>query len=397
MNAYDVLVSNQKFAVIGMSDDTTRYSYRVFNKLLDYDKTVYGINPRLNHVDEHTIYQDLTSIEDDIDIAVLMVNPKIGIHYLESIKNKNIPYLWIQPGAQSDEIISKAKTLGLKVIESCVLREYKAKEIKAVISDLDETLLQKDKTISEVNLRGIQALKEKGIYFIMATGRPFYSIRETLDTLDLYGPEDLSISYNGGMIHHNQTKEILSVNKLDNDLANWIYQLGLDEGVCMHIYVENQTYAYNMNDEEREHVKNFEGMVEQNHQSLSFLKDQPILKVLFQNLDMDYLHSLEDKIPSEIKDKLEISYSSSRYMEFNPKGVSKGAAVEFVAKYLNIKIDDILAIGDNLNDLGMLKISGVSGAPLNAHEAIKEVAIYNSNKNYDEGAVYDILKKTKVI
>ena len=397
MNAYDVMVSHQNFAVIGMSDNPDRYSYKVYKKLQENNKTVYGINPRLESVEGEAVYNELTDLPKPIDIAVLMVNPKIGIDYIETIKAQNIPYLWIQPGAESAEIIEKAKRLNLNVIESCVLREYKAKEIKAVICDLDETLLQADRTVSDLNKRAIQALRDKDILFIPATGRPYYSIKQTLDELDLYGEHDLAISYNGGMVHQTKNNKKLVIHDMDFDLVNWLYKFGRDKDVTIHTYIEDKTFAYNLNDGEREYLKHFPGIVEHHDEDLTFLKDTPLLKILFQNTDLDYLKSIEKEIPNHVKEQLEISYSSNRYLEFNPIGISKGMAVEYIAEKLNIRLEDILSIGDNLNDLSMLQMTGVSGAPANAVDIVKDAVIYNSPRTHENSAVYDILKRTKLI
>jgi len=85
-----------------------------------------------------------------------------------------------------------------------------------------------------------------------------------------------------------------------------------------------------MNDDERHHCRNFPGFHENFEESLHFLKDTKILKILYQDLNLDYLRKLEANIPQNIKDQLEISYSSNRYLEFKPKGVSKGMAVKEV-------------------------------------------------------------------
>ena len=84
-------------------------------------------------------------------------------------------------------------------------------------------------------------------------------------------------------------------------------------------------------------------------------------------------------------------------MEINPKGVSKGNALKYIANHLDISLKDTLAIGDNLNDLSMLEIAGLSGAPANARDAILDVVIYKSPRTYNQSAVYDILRLTKVI
>lgn len=264
--------------------------------------------------------------------------------------------------------------------------------IQAVICDLDETLLDDEKNISNEDFKTIQTIRDKGIHFIPATGRPFYSLKQTLIDLNLFKKHDLTISYNGGMIHQNHDEKALKSHHLDFDLVSYLFDYGQKEKVTMHVYIEDLTYTFNMNDDERHHCRNFPGFHENFEESLHFLKGTEILKILYQDLDLDYLRKLEANIPQNIKDQLEISYSSNRYLEFNPKGVSKGMAVKEVSDVLDIPIENILTIGDNLNDLSMIQISGKSAAPNNAVEAIKKSADYISPYTYNESCVSDIIK-----
>lgn len=264
--------------------------------------------------------------------------------------------------------------------------------IKAIISDLDETLLTLEKDVSEKNKAAIDKIRQQGLYFIPATGRPFYSMQKTLKDLNLFKEDDYAISYNGGMIHRNHDQKVIVHHDLDFDLISALFEIGQKEKLAMHVYSEHLTYAFNMNDEERHHIRNFPGVKESHETSLDFLKDEKLIKILYQDLDLDYLRSVEKTIPQDLKDQLEISYSSNRYLEFNPKGISKGMAILEVAKILGIKAEEILTIGDNLNDLSMLLASGYSGAPQNAVDTVKKHVDYVSPYPFTQDSVADIIK-----
>ena len=111
---------NNKWAVIGVTDDKDKYGYKIYQKLKE-NKKVYGINPKYNNIDDNIIYPNIESINDNIDIVVFVVNPGIGIKYLDSIINKKIKYIWLQPGTESDELIKKAQYNNIIVIKACVL------------------------------------------------------------------------------------------------------------------------------------------------------------------------------------------------------------------------------------------------------------------------------------
>ncbi|NLW14916.1 MAG: HAD family phosphatase [Erysipelothrix sp.] len=263
--------------------------------------------------------------------------------------------------------------------------------IKAIICDLDETLLDLNKQVSAKDIETIRSLKDKGISFVPATGRPYFSIKQTIKDLGLLEEDDISITYNGGMIHRNHDHKILDENGLTDELAGWLFDFGVRNDICMHVYVEELTYHFNLNDEEKHHCRNFEGFTELSVTSLDELNGTPIIKMLYQDLDIEYLRSIEAQIPQKYKDQLEISYSSGRYLEFNPKGVSKGEAIKHLADILNIDVKNMLSIGDNFNDMTMIQTAGKSGAPKNAVQELKDIADYVSSYTHTESTVSDII------
>lgn len=124
MNAYDILVNHQKYAVIGLNDNPDKYAYKIYKKLKEKGKTVYGINPKYDEVDGDLVYNTLNDLPEKVDVAIFLVNPLIGINYLPTLKDLEIKTVWLQPGAEDEALIEKAQDLGLTVIEACVLALY---------------------------------------------------------------------------------------------------------------------------------------------------------------------------------------------------------------------------------------------------------------------------------
>lgn len=124
MSDYEVLTQSQNIAVIGMNADPKKYANKIYRKLKEHNKTVYGVNPNYTEIDGEKIYASITTIEEPVDMVVMVVAPKHGINMLEAIKDKGVETLWLQPGTISDELVTKATDLGLNVIDNCVLREY---------------------------------------------------------------------------------------------------------------------------------------------------------------------------------------------------------------------------------------------------------------------------------
>lgn len=90
---------------------------------------------------------------------------------------------------------------------------------------------------------------------------------------------------------------------------------------------------------------------------------------------------------------MDVSYSSNRYIEFNHKGVNKGAGLKKLADLLHIDIQDTIAIGDNYNDLSMIKDAGLGVGVQNAAPGIKPDCDYITTATCEEGAVCEVIEK----
>lgn len=130
-NAYEILTTSQNFVVAGINNKPDKYAYRIYKLLEEKGKQVIGVNPNYTEIEEKTVYPSISEVPGSIDVVVMVVNPKIGIHMLEAIKEKGAKVLWLQPGTMNDALLAKAKELELNIIEACVLAVYAINEPKA--------------------------------------------------------------------------------------------------------------------------------------------------------------------------------------------------------------------------------------------------------------------------
>ena len=120
---------------------------------------------------------------------------------------------------------------------------------------------------------------------------------------------------------------------------------------------------------------------------------EKIAKILYEKRDMDYLKVLALKLPQSIQDTCSIAFSSGRYLEMNTKGVDKGYGMRWLVDYLGYDMDETIGIGDNYNDVEMIKTAKLGCAVACARDDIKELAQYVTKKDYDEGAVSEVIEK----
>ena len=91
--------------------------------------------------------------------------------------------------------------------------------------------------------------------------------------------------------------------------------------------------------------------------------------------------------------RVAVSYSSNRYMEFNALGIDKGKGLIDLANKLGIDIKDTIAIGDNYNDISMLKASGLAVGANNAAEDVKNICDYVTMADNNEGVVAEVIER----
>ena len=126
---------------------------------------------------------------------------------------------------------------------------------------------------------------------------------------------------------------------------------------------------------------------EQLHHFVLYYFSQIIYKV-----DYGYLKKIEDDL-KDITGDLDVSYSSNRYIEFNHQGVNKGQGLKKLADILGVDIKETIAIGDNFNDLSMIKVAGLGVGVQNTVEDMKKECDVITKATNNENAVAEVISK----
>jgi len=264
---------------------------------------------------------------------------------------------------------------------------------KIIACDLDETLLNSDRIVSEQNVRAIKKASELGVKFVPATGRGYNSVKKTLEEIGLFDKEnEYVISYNGGAVTENKGNKLLYFEGIPFELAKELYRRGKQYNVCTHVYTKDIVYIYRIFKEEIDYIYGRMEFKETLEDNIDFLAGQDIVKVLYVNTDYSYLKQIENDL-KDLTKEIDISYSSNRYIEFNHKGVNKGKGLLFIAKLLGIKQEDTIAIGDNFNDLPMIRAAGLGIGVKNTVENMKPLCDYITNATNNENAIAEVIEK----
>jgi predicted CoA-binding protein len=110
------------WAVVGVSDDRSKYGNKIFLSLRDAGYRVYAINPKLTEVEGAPCYASVRELPEVPDVVDMVVPPKVGEQVVSDCIAAGVKRIWFQPGSESPEAIQKAQQAGLEVVhDACIL------------------------------------------------------------------------------------------------------------------------------------------------------------------------------------------------------------------------------------------------------------------------------------
>ena len=247
--------------------------------------------------------------------------------------------------------------------------------------------------VVEENLWAIKKCQELGIKFVPATGRGFYSLRQTLEELgqgDQAG--QYTICYNGGAVFENKGPRLISFTGMDGDLVEEIFKRGQELGLGMHIYTEDQVYGYQLTQEEIDFCQGRADFAALPGGDLTALRASGarFAKILYVDTDFPRLKKLRKDL-ADFEKVSEMSFSSNRYLEFNPPKVNKGTGLKKLCQELGYQLDETMAIGDSFNDLAMIKAAGTGVGVANVSPEMRADCDKITEKTFDQGAVAEAI------
>jgi Cof subfamily protein (haloacid dehalogenase superfamily) len=259
---------------------------------------------------------------------------------------------------------------------------------KLLCLDMDGTLLNSEGKVSEKNLEAIRKAHEKGVKVTVCTGRLFASARYYAEMLGVKVPV---IASNGAYIREKDNDRVIYKSNLgfDNLMQvlevlkkfNLTYYFNTFDTVLMERLDPNNAYARINKSLPKDkqikllEVKDWEAALKHNEEEL--------LKCICVDKDAERIA----RAKRELQNNKELEVVSSMYnnVEIMKKGVSKGRAVEVLAGFYNLRREEVMCIGDNENDISMLRYAGMGVAMGNGEDFVKEVADYITDTNNNEG------------
>lgn len=256
-------------------------------------------------------------------------------------------------------------------------------DIKAIVLDIDGTLLTSNQVISEKTKKALIAAQANGIKVILASGRPTTGMLELAEQLDLPEYAGLLVSYNGSRVTDCLTKEVLFNQALDIETGQAILaHLKKFDVIPM---IDKDEYLY-VNDVYNNLLHLPEGdfnIIEYEARGGNFnlceiddlaaFATFPINKILI-TAQPDYLQKQAAAIHAPFSETVTAAFSAPFYFEFTAKGIDKAKALKAVFPALGISANNVIAFGDGQNDRSIIEYAGIGVAMGNAAEELKMLA-----------------------
>lgn len=262
---------------------------------------------------------------------------------------------------------------------------------KLLVLDLDGTLTNTRKEVTEHTRTTLIKAQEQGLKIVLASGRPTYGIAPLANLLQLDKYEGYVLSYNGGEIIDWKTGELLYKNLLDPEVLPYLYQCANDNHFAIVTYDGEYVLTEYPNDEYvlKEALLNVMKIKKVDN----FLKavQHPIAKCLIVG-EPTRLAVLEKEMYNHLHDRMGVFRSEPYFLELVPKGIDKAQSLAVLLKEIGMTKNEMIAVGDGFNDLSMIKYAGLGVAMSNAQEVVKENADFITLSNEEDGVAHVVEK-----
>ena len=265
--------------------------------------------------------------------------------------------------------------------------------VKLIALDLDDTLLNDSREISDENVHVLRRAASLGIYVVLCSGRAEDAILPFVRRLDLAGTQAgrYIIAVNGCSIFDMHKRERIYNKKVPADVLLYADRMAREMGYYSEVYGPDVIYAEKSTEWTRLDSEMCGVCLEIVEDYENFLR-QGFVKMLIAG-EPEKLQVLQKKLRDGLGTCASIFVSKPYFLEVLPANCGKGQAVNFLADHLGISRKETIGFDDSMNDEDMIRECGYGVAMCNGFEEIKDIADFVTEKTNDENGVGDFLKK----
>ncbi|NIZ47114.1 Cof-type HAD-IIB family hydrolase [Entomospira nematocerorum] len=260
---------------------------------------------------------------------------------------------------------------------------------KIIFTDLDGTLLPSNKKMTSYTKEVIHAVRSMGIKFILASGRSITSMRNFHKELLLNEP---IISYNGAYIEH--LGEEIYYHALDKAMAEKLLQFAVENHLYFHFYNKDQltTLDFYIDHPELLSYSERNGLIPVGI-GIADVDFSQVTKWMFVEQNRQKLEFIASQVQGLLGAGANMSFTSDIFFEIYSDVVNKGNAAHYIMDMYGLKAEESISFGDNHNDIELVSMAHLGVAMKNSPDALKNIAMMESQYTSDEDGVAKILEE----
>ena len=264
------------------------------------------------------------------------------------------------------------------------------KNIRLVASDLDGTLLNKNKEITPRLFEALEKLDELGIYFVPSTGRPFGTVPKAIKELPFL---KYVITSNGATIYDATEQKNIIENYLTPEAVDAVIEVAKELPIITEYFIEGKAFIakavyddlspFDLTESHEFYIKNSRTPVE------DFWNEMKRNNAVLENINLVFK---DMELRKEVWDKLKtlglasVTAATTKNIEITSLYATKAQALEKLCEVLGFCRENVLAMGDGDNDMPMIQFAGIGVAMANGEEHIKQAADIIADDCNDFGA-----------
>ncbi|WP_254602943.1 Cof-type HAD-IIB family hydrolase [Sphingomonas bacterium] len=257
--------------------------------------------------------------------------------------------------------------------------------IRLLVSDVDGTLVDKDKKLTSAVVDAVRRLNDAGVAFTIISARPRSGMMPIADTLAIDRPMG---AFNGGIVF-TRVGQVMEHHVIDPNVARGVFDIVGDAKVDRWVFAKDEWHA---STDEGVHVEHERLASNQNpivQDSFDELLDEAD-KITFVSDDAELLRDLHKKATAKFGDRATIVQSQTYYLDVTARAANKGDGITALTAAIDIPLAETAAVGDQANDLPMLALARVSIAMGNAPDPVKAKAQHVTAGNDADGVAHAI-------
>lgn len=268
--------------------------------------------------------------------------------------------------------------------------------VNLIALDLDDTLLNDERKISDRNVEVLKRCAQRGIYVVLCSGRAEDGIKPFVSRLNIAALESgkYVIAINGCSIFDMHKRIQIYKKTVSGEVLLEAHKIAVEEGFETEVYSDGKVFYSKETDWTLRDVRmcGLNGEEAPDFEKFLLENQNSFFKMLIPG-EPEKIQKLQKKLKASLGEKAVIFTSKPYFLEILPPDCGKGEAIEWLSSFIGIDHSTTLAFGDSMNDESMIEKCGYGVAMVNGNEHIKNIADFVTEKTNNDDGVADFIEK----